>query len=765
MSEDGVNLFDGLYESVDPIHQGDYDTDFANPDEKIVEETPERTVKKIYYDKPEGGRGYVKIVETEKRIATICEVKGYDDKGRAQLEVEEFGMGYEEICRHFPPSSNSNKDYCLSDLLRSIIWEAYTKEDSVDPGNVRHFWYTHLKYVIRNELGLGESDSVKNAINNAWKKLINSGLISYEEMNITSAKENVRKSYVTDSPFSNIIIATEKEDLYEDFEWIPELFNCTLITAGGQPSRSVAEHFIQELKENGIDLDQKFYMCTISDYDPAGYYIQKAFRDQFELQMKKYGGSGSIEIIRLFVNPDQVTEELVELQGMDYEDSGAISKVAKKSEQTKWETFCKFTDGGLYEEVSTKSFITEDDGEWTDVECLDCGVSMLHDGQDYYCQMCDTVYRPQILELDAFGNEFMEQAILDEVLEIINKTNDESMAMIPEIMRVFDKQRQEVIDELYEKHKEDWLEPIIQEYLDKVEQAKRELRSEYWNKEWEEEDRFEDEKEPIERKYDRERDRVGEHYNSRIEAEYDAVADELERKGWRQEIERIEEQIQELEERRKEIESKIMNEFEPEFSTMKDDVKKCQEELAELDEDGEDEIRPIREEHEERMEKLRQIHQKRQGKLEDFEDEKRAEFNPVEYNLKENIEQVFRPENIPVEYRDIEFDNRTQEFIADMMTRPDKLLEEGVSAWNQTHIPVFEEDDLLTKASQNKDRTVERYRRGFVPKFLEGMRQIIKEKGDEDEIEYPEVPEMESIEEELEERVEEIKEEYELEVE
>ena len=70
-------------------------------------------------------------------------------------------------------------------------------------------------------------------------------------MDIFSAKEAGRISIIKDSPFNNIIIAVEKQNFFETFKWIPHLFNCTLITAGGAPSRAVTRRFILELKNLG----------------------------------------------------------------------------------------------------------------------------------------------------------------------------------------------------------------------------------------------------------------------------------------------------------------------------------------------------------------------------------------------------------------------------------------------------------------------------------------------------------------------------------
>lgn len=239
----------------------------------------------------------------DKNIATVIKTEFSGDEA-IEVDVVVEGMTKEELERYFPPLPAHRKQghtYSLAKIIRSVIYEAFIKEgEEIEEGNVRHFWYTPLKKLITEILGLGENDAVLSAINDSWGQMINSGLVTYEGMNVLGGKENARLSVVRDSPFSNLIIAVEKVDYFHMYQWIPRLFNSTLITAGGQPSRTVARAFIRQLKDLGVDLNQQFYMCTISDLDPAGYYIQDAFRKQFESAIEYYGGSGSVSIRRLF---------------------------------------------------------------------------------------------------------------------------------------------------------------------------------------------------------------------------------------------------------------------------------------------------------------------------------------------------------------------------------------------------------------------------------------------------------------------------------
>ena len=66
----------------------------------------------------------------------------------------------------------------------SIMYEGCVKEGlNLEEGNVRHFWYTHLKHVLLTIFGLN-SDDLETPIDRAWDKVINSTIVKYEEMNI-----------------------------------------------------------------------------------------------------------------------------------------------------------------------------------------------------------------------------------------------------------------------------------------------------------------------------------------------------------------------------------------------------------------------------------------------------------------------------------------------------------------------------------------------------------------------------------------------------
>lgn len=617
----------------------------------------------------------------DKSIATITESSFSEDEGEMiEIGVAQEGMTREEILKYFPPRPADAKKgyiYNMALLIRSIIYEAFRKEGtSIDEGNVRNFWYTHLKKIITEKLGLGETTSVHSTINKAWDNVINSGLVTYEGLNIIGGKEQSRISIVKDSPFSNLIIAVEKADYFEFFKWIPKLFNCTLITAGGQPSRTVARAFIRKLSELGIDLDQTFYMCVASDLDPAGYYIQEAFRKQFEAAISYYGGSGNVIIRRLFVRSDQVTDELLRAQAMPCSDK-AKEEAAKKAEETKWRFFCEQTSGGIYipKPIGWSGPLYEMDGEER-VRAL--------------------------LEMNAFSKPVIERSIVKELLNIIESTNDESKIMIPEIMRVFEEMRNETADEIYQEWHETLIKPLIDKYLSDTQRWKTDVDEKYDDEYNEAEIQKDEQTDPIDEKYDDLVEEKEQEAHDRVPGLYD-IKDELTAA------------IRRLYKERDAVENQINEECSDIFH-----------EIRNLNDERDSEKKPFIDEFDEEIKNTQARKDYRLNKLEQFKDEHKTVFNPLEMMLRTDVRNALTSDDLIFYFKQIEMMKRFQHHIGRLLTEPQQLLEIGTSCFDQP-VPTFTEEELLQKAAGLKDENIERVRNAFSAPFTNEMKDFIRE--------------------------------------
>lgn len=661
---------------------------------------------------------FVLTVIPGKQISTVMDKTWDEARGKMDTEIVTYGMERDEVEKFFPPvSATSPYTFNLVGIVRSILFEAFLNKDTnvLTDGNVRGFWYTHLIHMIESVLGLGETDTVKSTINKSWEDLIVSGLVTYEGMKIKSGKSGFTHSTVKDSPFANLLIAVEKEDKFDVLTWIPKLFNCTLITAGGQPSRSNARKFILDLRDKArVDLDQQFYMCVVSDLDPAGYYIQNSFVHQLEKAIEYYGGSGKIEIRRLFVRKDQVTEVLLNHDAVPCYDK-AESVGARKAENTKWENFCQVTDGGVYKKVSREVALS--------LGAISQDEQVGEDSIDIRAK----------LELNAFPDSIINNSTVEELLTIIVETSDESLIMIPEIMRIFEQERLRAMEEVFVTQHSIQIKPIIEEFLKDIDAKKAELQR-----------KTEGETDVIWREYDATEETVAEPFNNEIEklkAEADArVPDEL------AEIEKLEASIAKL----KEAHSKVIEDIEEKTADIL-------EKISDVETEREEALEPYQEKRDEDLEDVKDRGVYRVDEIEKFRREKETLFNPLEVSLRQDIEQQMEQDNLEFFFVDLEDDGRTVKHISKLLNNPEALLVEDTPCLNQDY-PVFREDDLLHKASVEKSENVEPYRKGFTPDFLDDMKQVVLDKVDNlgFEFEIGEVGEFADFAEELNEVVERI---------
>ena len=604
---------------------------------------------------------------SDRQISTICDTVENPDTHKIDAETSKYGMTKEEILQFF---SKNNGTCNVEKLIRSLMLEAYRKQGlpgKMDEGNVRRFWYTHIKAILVRIMGKAENNSIKSAINRSWGYAINSGAVTYEEMNIFSEKESGRLSRVKDSPFSNIIIGVEKLSFFNSFKWLPTLFFCTLITAGGQPSRAVARRFILELKNLHVDLNQVFHLCMASDLDPYGFSIQQAFKDQLDAAIKYYGGTGSVEIHRLFVRKDQVSPDLLEAQGMPWKPNSS-----KKARDTLWKHFCEKTDGGLY--------IPVPDG-WT-------GDVFEIDGQ----QMVRA-----LLEMDAFSTPVIEKAYVRELLKIIRETSDETKILIPETMRIFNELKGEISDELFDQCKKKLIDPLIEEFLKDTEKWKEFI-----------DDKGDTDEEEINDRYD-------ELDEEKEKEKYDRVPELFDKKDGFEKI------ISALKEERDEKISEIGEEYSGLLEEPQDDLETVEGEIAEKCEDIDDDIDMLQEKRDEELETSTEEYQFRLASYNMFKEEHVTVFNPLEQSLKADIDAELA--GMDYSFCDLEARDETKKGIGGLCVNTKMLTEENISCFNHP-VPTFKGDRFLEKAAGNKDLNIGRVRDSFTPTFMDAMRSI-----------------------------------------
>ncbi|MCG8539544.1 MAG: hypothetical protein MJA82_06355 [Clostridia bacterium] len=239
-------------------------------------------------------------------------------------------MSGDEVAMYLP------KKYTNALLMRSIILnEKKYYRPTRDSRTLRSVWYSIVKPTL-DKLGLLTSQDNTEAGLTKWDAtlsrymadLLRDGLILYKDLGIIDTsrrKETPSIHYsvadtdiygfqTTIDTHAHIIIATEKDTVYDIINQIATLLGCSSISCKGQNSLGAMEYLIKDMYERGyFDKFDTLYILTMTDYDPAGYYIADALKKQAEdilYALKIF--YVNVEYKRIGIEPDQLDYETIE---------------------------------------------------------------------------------------------------------------------------------------------------------------------------------------------------------------------------------------------------------------------------------------------------------------------------------------------------------------------------------------------------------------------------------------------------------------------
>lgn len=262
-------------------------------------------------------------------------------------------MTKEELYVYFPPGMDTRirsqgknkgqeyqvpKHYTQAFLFRSLIMNELEYCDSSEIRTLRGVWYSAIKPTL-DKLGLLEEKDQQEDELRRWDAvlsnyvcdLLRKGMLTFSDLginDISRKKENpFEKYYTVDSkvfgykgnvtPYPNILIATEKDTVYSVISKIATLYGASCISCKGQNSLGAMESIIkgmfysQKISEEPIYFDT-IYILTMTDYDPAGYYIAEALEGQVNDILTAIGKDNiRVETHRIGITPDQLSEEQV----------------------------------------------------------------------------------------------------------------------------------------------------------------------------------------------------------------------------------------------------------------------------------------------------------------------------------------------------------------------------------------------------------------------------------------------------------------------
>lgn len=214
-------------------------------------------------------------------------------------------------------------------LMRTIILNERDHITINYERSLRGFWYSTVKPTL-DKLGLltekdQEEDSLKKwdaELSRYMAELVRLGELSYKELNIidnSRQREAPSEKHITPSvesygyqiqiaPYSNIIICTEKDTAYNIIKDLASFFGCSCISGKGQNSLGAMEDLLRQIMQR-TGTNTPIYILTMTDYDPAGYYIAETFKTQVNDLKEVLNLKGEVFIKRIGITPNQLSLE------------------------------------------------------------------------------------------------------------------------------------------------------------------------------------------------------------------------------------------------------------------------------------------------------------------------------------------------------------------------------------------------------------------------------------------------------------------------
>lgn len=176
-------------------------------------------------------------------------------------------------------STKTTGELVIRQIIGNIAWQLYNwiREGKADPvdGNIRSFWYSHVKPVLGRFFPL--SESYYNTVTDVFAEYVGKHhLFRYADFGFVDDSGSSRS---VGPKLPHIIFCAEKNGHLKALQQVAAEMGVTTIALGGQPSLMTTEGLVDELARV-TTLKRRFYLLTDVDYDPSGNIIAESFRRQ-----------------------------------------------------------------------------------------------------------------------------------------------------------------------------------------------------------------------------------------------------------------------------------------------------------------------------------------------------------------------------------------------------------------------------------------------------------------------------------------------------
>lgn len=203
-----------------------------------------------------------------------------------------------------------------SELMRSIIMNEKQYCTCTHPRSQRNFWYSVVKPCLDKLGKLSFEDDTEDALTGWDKKLskylsemVSAGYLTYQDIMIFDESRNYNVPLYDFSPYSNIIVACEKDTIYSIVKDISRLLGCSCISSKGLCSLGAMEQLIRKIQLSKNEPLTEIVLLILSDYDPTGYSIADTLEEHAKTILRVLGSDCVVKSKRIGIVPEQLTDD------------------------------------------------------------------------------------------------------------------------------------------------------------------------------------------------------------------------------------------------------------------------------------------------------------------------------------------------------------------------------------------------------------------------------------------------------------------------
>jgi hypothetical protein len=264
-----------------------------------------------------------------KNIMAVCQAADI-----RHFEEDFRTLPRERLIKEF---SSESGELVIARLLYNLIWQVYTRmvnrELSVDEmlmGNIRSFWYTYFKPIL-GVLDLVDERRYDDMIEAFTKFTADWKLFRYKDWDFLDIKRHNKN--IGKGKGLYVLFVAEKEGQLKILDFIFNKHKVTTIALGGESSVLSVEYFVDDLEEREIDKSAPLHVFFATDYDPAGYNIQKTFIQKLKRHYFKQIIPHSLVTLDIFT-PQEISTNKFPLLGEESQGGNWSTRVRKWVEKT-----------------------------------------------------------------------------------------------------------------------------------------------------------------------------------------------------------------------------------------------------------------------------------------------------------------------------------------------------------------------------------------------------------------------------------------------